>query len=76
LIRQAKEFSMNPSNMGPVPESPREKDRIADSVVLRPMSQQDAGDTHGHEMHMQKFVRLIGCHEENAARHEAAGRLH
>jgi len=63
------------SNVGREPaELPQEKDPIADSQG--PMSQQDAADCHGHDMHPQKFVRLIGCHESNAARHDAAYRLH
>jgi hypothetical protein len=40
------------------------------------MSLQDAADCHGHEMHPQKFVRLVGCHESNTASHEDARRLH
>jgi hypothetical protein len=44
--------------------------------MLRPMSQQDVADTHGHEMHPQKFVRLVGCHEENPGHHDAGWRLH
>ena len=63
------------SNVPRVPaESPQEK--IADSGALGPMSQQGAADSHGHEMHPQKFVRLVGCHESNAGRHQAGHRLH
>jgi hypothetical protein len=36
------------------------------------MSQQDAGDCHGHEMHPQKLVQLVGCHDPNAGKHEEA----
>jgi hypothetical protein len=36
------------------------------------MSQQDAGDRHGHEMHPQKLVRLVGCHDPHAGKHEDA----
>ena len=63
------------SNMARMPaESSQEKHLIADQG---PMSQQDAADCHGHEMHPQKFVRLVGCHESHAASHEAAHhRLH
>jgi hypothetical protein len=42
----------------------------------QPMSQQDVADAHGHEMHPQKFVRLVGCHESNADKHDAGRRLH
>jgi hypothetical protein len=38
------------------------------------MSQQDVADAHGHEMHPQKFVRLVGCHESNPGKPEH--RLH
>ena len=69
------------SNVGPVPaELPQENDPFADGGAQRadhgPMPQQDAADCHGHEMHPQKFVRLVGCHESNAARHSAAQQLH
>jgi hypothetical protein len=73
---------MIPSNMRSVPaEFPRKigvkKDVVADGGAHRPMSQQDAGDCHGHEMHPQKLVQLVGCHDPNAAKHEeAAYRLH
>jgi len=64
---------MNNSNMGSVPaELPQKKDVIAGQG---PMSQQNAADGHGHEMHLQKFVRLVGCHESTAGQHEAAFRL-
>lgn len=53
-------------------ERPQEKDPIADSgaqgPVHGPMSQQDSADCHGHDIHLQKFIRLVGCHEANAAR--------
>jgi len=65
------------SNMGMLPADLRQKtDVIVDCGAQRPMSQQDAADSHGHEMHPQKFVRLVGCHESDAARHETAHRLH
>jgi hypothetical protein len=44
-------------------ELPQKKDPIADAGAHGPMSQQDASDRHGHDMHPQKFVRLVGCHE-------------
>lgn len=71
---------MNMSNMSNVSraaaEFPQEKHAIADGGALGPMAQQGAADSHGHKMHPQKFVRLVGCHESNAGRHEAACRLH
>jgi hypothetical protein len=63
---------MIPSTMRPVPAKlPRKKDVIADGGAYRPMSQQDGG-SHGHEMHPQKLVRLVGCHDPNAGKHEEA----
>jgi hypothetical protein len=67
---------MNSSNMGPAPEAPHKEDMFADGGAQRPMSQQDGADSHGHEMHLQKFVRLVGCHEPNALSHGAAHPLH
>jgi hypothetical protein len=58
---------MIPSSMRSMSaESPRKRDAIADGGAPRPMSQQDAGDCHGHEMHPQKLVQLVGCHDPNA----------
>jgi len=31
----------------------------------QPMIEQDMQNAHGHDMHPQKFVRLVGCHEES-----------
>jgi hypothetical protein len=67
---------MSTSKLGLVPvDLPQKQDPI-DGGVQRPMSQQDAADCHGYEMHPQKFVRLVGCHESNAGRHEAGHRPH
>jgi len=58
------------SNLSRAPaELAQRKDPSADGSVQGPMSQQDAADRHGHDMHPQKFVRLVGCHESNAASH-------
>jgi len=65
------------SNLARMPaELPHEKNLTEDSGARRPMSQQDAADCHGHDMHPQKFVRLVGCHESNSARDQAPYRLH
>ena len=65
------------SNLSRVPsEVHQQKDPSADGCAQGPMSQQDAADCHGHDMHPQKFVRLVGCHEANAAGHQASYRLH
>jgi len=64
------------SNMGAVPaEFPQQRDGAAGSGAQRPMSQQDAAGPHSHEMHPQKFVRLVGCHDLNAGKHEAGRHL-
>jgi hypothetical protein len=74
--RKAKELSMISSNMGSLPaQFPQKSNVIGDCGAPGPMPQQDADGSHGHEMHPQKFVQLVGCHDSNAARHEGA-RLH
>jgi hypothetical protein len=40
-----------------------------------PMTQQGMMGAHGHEMHPQGFLRLIGCHETTRQKKDAA-RLH
>jgi len=66
---------MSTSNAVRVPaEFPQEKDVIA--AECGPMSLQNAADCHGHEIHPQGFVRLVGCHEPNSASHEDQRRLH
>jgi hypothetical protein len=58
---------MNPSSTRSMPaESPRKTDVIGDGGVPGPMPQQDAGDCHGHDMHPQKLVQLVGCHDPHA----------
>jgi hypothetical protein len=64
---------MTTSNLSRAPaELLQKKDPIADGGAQGPMSQQNAADCHGHDMHPQKFVRLVGCHETNAAHPHAA----
>jgi hypothetical protein len=76
-VQAKRELSMIASHMGAVPaEFPQERDGVADGGAQGPMSQQDVAGSHGYEMHPQKFVRLVGCHDLNAAKHEAANRLH
>jgi hypothetical protein len=41
-------------------EPPREQDVSAD---FGPMCRQNTFDAHGHDMHPQKLVRLVGCHD-------------
>ena len=40
-----------------------------------PMTQQGTMGAHGHEMHPQGFLRLIGCHETDRQKEDAARRL-
>jgi len=51
------------------------RDTAADSYVQGPMSQQAASGSHGYDVHPQSFVRLVGCHQSNAATSEAARSL-
>jgi len=38
------------------------------------MTQQDMRKAHGHDMHPQKLVRLVGCHDVSVRRPEDAER--
>jgi hypothetical protein len=61
------------SRMGRGPaELPQNKVETADCGAQGPMPQQDVAGSHGHEMHPQKFVRLVGCHDLSAGKHQAA----
>jgi hypothetical protein len=62
---------MAASNMRMVPADPSQENHPIVDGAERPMSQQDVAECHGHEMHPQKFVRLVGCHESNADKHQA-----
>ena len=65
------------SRMGAVlAELPQERVAPADCGAQGPMPQQDAAEAHGHEMHPQKFVRLVGCHDLNAGKHDAGWHQH
>jgi hypothetical protein len=65
------------SNVASVPaECSQNRDMIADCGAPGPMPQQDACDSHGHEMYPQKFLQLIGCHNPKAGKREVAHRLH
>jgi hypothetical protein len=68
---------MTASQMGAVPvELPQKQVEAAGFGAQGPMSQQDAAGSHGHEMHLQKFVRLVGCHDLSAGKREANRQLH
>jgi hypothetical protein len=50
---------MSASNTAPAPaEIPQQEPIVTHSG---PMPQQGAMGAHGHEMHPQKFVQLVGC---------------
>ena len=71
----ARELSMISHGVGAAPvEFPQKRDVLADHGDHGPMSQQDAVGSHGHEMHPQKFLRLVGSH--GSGKDEAAYRLH
>ena len=55
--------------------SPQPKDLIDDGGDHGPMSRQDADHCHGHEMHPQQLVQLVGCHDPNVGKHEEESRI-
>jgi hypothetical protein len=62
----ARELSMAASNMRSAPAKlPKRKPIVTHSG---PMPQQGSMGGHGHEMHPQKFVQLVGCHVSTAKR--------
>jgi hypothetical protein len=64
---------MSASNMAPAPaEIPQKKTIVTHSG---PMPQQGSMGGHGHEMHPQKFVQLVGCHI-STVKPKAPHRLH
>jgi len=75
-VKAHRELSMIASQGGGPAELSQNRLETADSGAQGPMSQQDAAGSHGHEMHPQKFVRLVGCHDLNAGKHEARWQLH
>lgn len=51
--------------------SPGRSDTATDGNIQGPMSQQAALGSHGcYDIHPQTFVRLVGCHQPNAAKYE------
>jgi hypothetical protein len=57
-------------------EFPHKEEVAADGGTHRPMPQQATASGHGHEMHPQKLVRLVGCHDLNAGKNQAGHRRH
>lgn len=65
------------ANLGTADEAPAEARKNKSSQAnCGPMMQQGMMGEHGHEMHPQGFLRLIGCHESSRQKDEAAARLH
>jgi hypothetical protein len=59
MASSKKVSSQPPSSAEPA----HEKDVGAD---CGPMSQQDVSNAHGHDMHPQELVQLVGCHKSDA----------
>jgi hypothetical protein len=72
---QAKELFMIPANATARLPNSAKKHMISDCGAP-PMPQQDPAGSHDHEMHPQKCVQLVGCHDQMAGKHEGADRLH
>jgi hypothetical protein len=66
---------MVPLNVSSVPAELPQKTDMIDYSAPGPMPLQEVGDSHGHEIYLQKFVRLVGCHDPNAGKHAGAYRL-
>ena len=60
--------------LGPAPAEALQKKSAP--ANCGPMTQQGTMGAHGHEMHPQGFLRLIGCHEAGRHKEGAAQRLH
>ncbi len=54
---------MTASQLGPASAETLHDER----TTQQPMPQQDLFSDHGHDMHLQKFVRLVGCHDSRLA---------
>src|SRR5690349_12565954 len=58
------ELSMRDSNRTPASVPPSHDENLAGDCG--PMAQQNMRGAHGHDMHPQKLVRLVGCHDISA----------
>ena len=56
-----------PSKAKSAPLPPSQDDQAGD---CGPMTQQDMRNAHGHDMHPQKLVRLVGCHDTSTRKPE------
>jgi hypothetical protein len=63
-------------NQPSLAQAPQKREVIADRGDHGAMPQQHNAGSHGHEMHPQKFVQLVGCRDPNAVKGPAADRLH
>jgi hypothetical protein len=69
---------MTASNMGPAKSGSASADlpRKKPAGNCGPMCQQSPLGAHGHDMHPQEFVRLIGCSETRKQKVDTMERLH
>lgn len=64
------------SNVGSAPtERPQGEQKKTAAANCGPMMQQGTLGAHGHEMHPQEFIRLVGCHEQSRRRQDALQHL-
>lgn len=56
---------MTASALRPTPAEPSHEDVKDVSVDCGPMPQQNMSDAHGHDMHPQELVQLVGCHDDS-----------
>jgi hypothetical protein len=62
-----KERPMAEIKMGAIPaELPKKRDATVEADDPGLMSRQDVWDFHGHEIHPQQFVRLVGWRDSKA----------
>jgi hypothetical protein len=52
------------------------RETSADGSAQGPMLRQSVFGSHGYDIHPQKFVRLVGCHQSSAEKYEVARPLH
>jgi hypothetical protein len=68
-----REFAMITSNMAAAP--PEVEQKTPTVAACGPMMQQGDMGGYGYEMHLQGFLRLIGCHQAGRPKEEGAERL-
>lgn len=66
---------MSASALRRAPAEPSHEKDVKDvSVDCGPMPQQNMSDAHGHDMHQQELVQLVGCHDDNVDTAKRAAR--